>query len=364
MHQLLSPGLVSLSVSIQQTNIWLFLQNYVRLCPRLKLKSVRLFAYGIPDLSEAEIHQLSLGISTQEYLEYLEVHTPIDDVALRRVMLSPKLRVAILVLHPIVSNLSNIRFTSADIPFRNVKELELYVWDLHFVSRLLRPQDQMFKTFSLCFTGLDNAEIFSAFLTALASPQRTDSLQSIRLICDNPFAPEPDDAFYDPSVHCLAYCTLSPLASLKHLREVELSLRNPILLEDGELGELAHNWPMLEKLVLTCTNGYYGTPSLTLGGLLLLLKHCSRLRKLCLAIDAREAPETTDIDVWNSILDSIELPESPIYDAGLVADFFSRHLPYVTYIEVPWTDSSWLSDDPVEEYMSLWSMVNDYLLMR
>ena len=367
MHQLLSPALVSVSALSEWTsNTQLFLQNYVQLSPRLKLNSLRLFVGVNRDFSEAEIHQLSLGISTQECLECLEVHIPIDDVALRGVMLSPQLRVAILVLHPIASSLSNIHITSADIPFRNVKELELYVRDLHFVSRLLRWQDQMFKTFRLRFTALDNTETFFALFTALASPQRTDSLQSIRLTCDNPYVPAHDNTSYDHSVHCLAYRTLSPLASLKHLRKLELILRNPIHLDDGELGELARNWPMLESLTLTCTEGFYGTSvslgaSVSLGGLSLLLTHCARLRDLSLSIDAREVPETTKIDVCNMLDISIELPDSPIRDARLVADFFSKHLPSVTDIEVPFADASWLSGEPVEEYESLWSEVNDYL---
>ena len=142
MDQLFSPGLVSISTLIERTSdAQLFLQNYLQLSPRLKLKSLRLpvladgsrchcgaaHTKGHWDFSEAEIYQLSLGISTQECLEYFEVYIPIDNVALRRVMLSPHLKVATLVVHQIVSNLSNIHITSADIPFRNVKELELYV---------------------------------------------------------------------------------------------------------------------------------------------------------------------------------------------------------------------------------------------
>ena len=374
MDQLFSPGLVSISTLIERTSdAQLFLQNYLQLSPRLKLKSLRLpvladgsrchcgaaHTRGHWDFSEAEIHQLSLGISTQECLEYFEVYIPIDNVALRRVMLSPHLKVATLVVHQIVSNLSNIHITSADIPFRNVKELELYVQDLHFVSRLLRWQDQMFKTFRLHLTALDNAETFFAFFTALASPQRTDSLQSIRLTCNNPYAPEPDNASYDHSVHCLAYRTLSPLASFKHLRGLEVILRNPIFLNDQELGELSRNWPMLEELALTCTKGYYGT-SVTLGGLLFLLKHCSRLCDLRLAIDAREVPGTTGIEVYNS-LECIELSDSPIRDAGLVADFFATHFPGVVHIDVSFARSSLLPDHPVEEYEGLWSYVNEYL---
>ena len=374
MNQLLSPGLVSVSAFIERTrNNHLFHQNYLQLSPRLKLKSLRFPA--LTDGSrcrcggghtrahwnspEAEIHQLSLGISTQECLEYFEVYIPIDDVALRRVMLSPQLRVAILVVHQIVSNLSNMRITSADIPFRNVKKLELYVRDLHFVSRLLRWQDQMFKTFHLHLTALDNAETFFAFFTALASPQRTDSLRSIQLMCNNPYTPEPDNASYDHSVHCLAYRTLSPLASFKHLRGLELVLRNPILLDDRELGELSRNWPVLEELALMCTEGHYGT-SVTLEGLLLLLKHCSRLYDLRLAIDAREVPETTGTEVYNS-LKGIELSHSPIRDAGLVADFFAIHFPRVEHIDVVFAHSSLLSDHAMEEYRGLWGYVNEYL---
>ena len=389
MDQLLSPSLVSVSTFIERTSDGqLFFQDYLQLSPRSKLKSLRLPVHADSsrcrcgaahtrahwDFSEAEIHQLSLGISTQECLEYFEVYIPIDNVALRRVMLSPQLRVTTIVVHQIVSNLSNIHITPADIPFRNVEELELYLRDLHSVSRLLRWEDQMFKTCRLYLTALDNAETFFAFFTALASPQRTDSLQSIRLTCKNPYnpyTPEPDNASYDHSVHHLAYRTLSPLASFKHLRELELVLRNPIFLDDRELGELSRNWPLLEELALTCIEEYYGT-SVTLGGLLLLLKHCSRLFDLRIAIDAREVPETTaiateeydspeetvqGIEVYNS-LEGIELSHSPIRDAHLVADFFATHFPRVEEIDVFFLDSSLLSDHPTELYRELWDVVN------
>ena len=356
----------SLSVSVERRyGIGLFLQCLIQVLPQLKLKSFDFSTfqciYTLSDIvSESEIQQLSQVISTQEHLESLVVDIPIGDVLLRSLILSPKLIVASWVLHPIDSNLNNIRITSADIPFRNVKELKLNVWDLHFVSSLLRPLDQMFHTFHLGLNGLHNAETISAFLTILASPQRTDSLQSIRLTFHIAYHSPEHNIPYNNSVHTLTYRALYPLTSFKHLRELRLHPYNLIFLSDEELAELVHNWPMLEVLQLKCIHGCYGTP-LTLRGLLSLLTLCPRLRELGLSLDAREVPETTSVDVRNTILTSINLPDSPIRNARPVADFFSRHLPFVKFFDTYFFGNWSTSYEPPAEYHLLWIQVREYL---
>lgn len=122
-------------------------------------------------------------------------------------MLSARLRSASLVLHPTESNLRNIGITSTDIPFCNVKDLELLVWDLRFVSSLLRPRDQMFHSFRLRLDTLREARDVFSFLTALASPQRTHSLQSVHLTFGNLYADSRErfNIPYDNALHCLTY---------------------------------------------------------------------------------------------------------------------------------------------------------------
>ena len=254
MHRLLPAGLASLSVKIFCANrADLFLQNYITFCPRLKLKSVNFDIYQpSPNgarISLSEIHQLSQAICLHNHLDSLELSIPIDHVALRQVMLSVRLRSASLVLHPTESNLRNIGITSTDIPFCNVKDLELLVWDLRFVSSLLRPRDQMFHSFRLRLDTLREARDVFSFLTALASPQRTHSLQSVHLTFGNLYADSRErfNIPYDNALHCLTYGVLQPLTSLEHLRDLRL-LSNQTFLTDEQLKSLVCSWPMLEVL--------------------------------------------------------------------------------------------------------------------
>lgn len=77
----------------------------------------------------------------------------------------------------------------------------------------------------------------------------------------------------------------------------------------------------------------------------------------CATTRAQEVPERTCVDVRNSTLKFILLPDSPTCDARLVVDFFARYLLSVKYDIVPFTDPPLLPDQPVKEY-ELWSMVN------
>lgn len=365
MDRLLSPSLVTLSAIVERTDsIVDFLENCIELGPRLKLKSLKFdiyqAVYFIMPITSLEIHQLSQAVATHQHLESLEVSVPIDDAALTPVILSPELRMASLVIHPKESNLDNIQITSTDIPFRSVKELELHVWDLNFVPSLLRAQDQVFHTFGLRLTGVHDPMAISSFLIALASPQRTDTMQSLTLTFRNSFALSHGviNIFYDHSNHRLTYNTLLPLTSFKHLRELVVSLLNHVFLNDEEFVELVRNWPMLEVLVFKCSHGCFGTP-ITLEGLLSLLKLCPRLRGLSLSLDARDVPPSGD--ACNTILRAIGLPDSPIRDARLVADFLSKHIPSVTSVNVNFIGARPPAYRPPEEYQLQWQKVNEYL---
>ncbi|KAF8551815.1 hypothetical protein OG21DRAFT_223203 [Imleria badia] len=202
MHRLLSYRLVSLSVSLNQTHVGIdsFLQNYVLLCPGSK--SVRFdISHFQPGRGRLDTHQLSQAIRSQEHLESIQFSVPIDDIALRHVMLSPQLRVRVvsLVLRPKESNLGNIHIPSADTPFRNVKKLELHT----------------FHTFRLRLRTQGQAEAISAFLTTLASPQCTDSLQSIHLTFGGRYDLSDSEQQVhgltdNATFHCLTHDTLLP----------------------------------------------------------------------------------------------------------------------------------------------------------
>lgn len=370
MHRILSPTLVSLSTALcrAQPGVDSFLQNYPLLCPGLKFVEIEICqSFFHPENGSTwEIPKLSQAICTHKHLESLKLSLPIDGVALGHVMLSPQLRVVSLVLHSMEPNLGNIGITSADIPFRNVKQLELFVWDFQFVPRLLRPQDQKFQAFFLHVTGLHDAKTISSLMTALASPQRTESLQSIHLTLSDSHAPY--DEYYDPvynnsAHHYLTYDIFRPLTSFKHLRQLVILLVNHTVLEDEELVNLARNWPVLEAIELNGNNGNgHRVKSITLGGLLSLLMLCPRLHDLRLSIDARDVPMKTSMDVCENKIPILRLPDSPIRDARLVADFFAKCIPSVAFIDVDFAPIPPVSPyRPLEDYELLWDEVNEYL---
>ena len=353
-RQLFSDTIVSLSVTFHEADpgIHSFLQNFVSLCSRLK--SFTLYIHQdlckLESVSRSDIHQLSLAIGTHEHLEHLHILIPIEDAALTHIMLSPRNKYVSLPLYPGVSNLGDLRITSANTPFRNIRKLALHVWDLRSVCSLLRPNKQRFHTFCLNLRAHHKAETVSALFTALASPHRMNSLYSIHLT-----------AFVDYTTSDrLTYDVLHPLTSLKHLRELELSLPTHTFLNDNELANLTHNWPMLEVLVLDCSAMFYRpfVSSITLRGLLSLLSNCPQLRKVELPLDAREIPGETDVDVRSTTLTSFALADcdSPILYPRLVANFFSRYLPSVKYI-FPTTEPRVLRHN----YIQLWNTVNHYL---
>ncbi|KAF8551816.1 hypothetical protein OG21DRAFT_1512285 [Imleria badia] len=174
----------------------------------------------------SEIHPLSQCICTHKHLESLELSVPTDDVALRHAILSPRLRVVSLVLHPHESNLGNIRITSADSPFLNVEEMELNVWDLHlFLDSYDHGTRCSVRSVSiLLFYMMQKLPV----LSLLYWPRL-----SVRI----------------PSTISVNWCSFHSTRSLN----------------DEELADLIRSWPMHETLRLNCNHACYAT-SITLGG--------------------------------------------------------------------------------------------------
>ena len=370
-QRLLSPSLISLSVSLNDADDALrsFFANYPFLC--LNLKSIAVHVVdGCEQVSRTTVKLLSQAVTHHEHLERLSMsYTPIDDVALSHIAMSSKLKTLSLVLHPDKSDLHRVRIPSSTTPLRNVEDLSLEVWDLDFVTTLLRAENQMFRSLVLCHYSRPSTEAAFRFFTALASPPRARSLHAFVFMphiyaFEDRVAPVELDELIAPDL--LSYDKLRPLSSFCHLRDLWVDIGRCISIGDDELASLAHNWSLLRSLDLKCEQGVQEYPwrmakYITFKGLLSLLQCCPELHHLSLPLDAREVPIDIGDVVHNPALTSIHFPDSPISNSDLVTDVLTRHFPCVTKVAASFYTRSGEEDAELELYTSSWHGVNMHL---
>ncbi|EMD36117.1 hypothetical protein CERSUDRAFT_156889 [Gelatoporia subvermispora B] len=125
--------------------------------------------------------------------------------------------------------------------------------------------------------------------------------------------------------------TLSPLFGAKRLTKFEFRWDYPLNLGDPDIALLALEWPALEVLVLNPEPIMEVVrPALTLNAFLPLARHCPRLRKLGLHIDATTVP-TPNVSGRPAVpfqcLETLMLGVSPIVAVESAALFLSQLLP-------------------------------------
>ncbi|KAG8216676.1 hypothetical protein J3R82DRAFT_6877 [Butyriboletus roseoflavus] len=323
-QRFLSPSLISLDVALSDADderMQSFFASYPSLCP--DLKSIVINVARPKQVSTTTIGTLSRAIPRYKHLESLDLSVPINDVALTHIILSPTFIRLALALHPDISSLHQICIPSDITPFRNVEKLSLEVWDLDFVTTLLRTQDQMFRSFVLRHRSTPTTDAAFTFFSALASRQRTRSLRSIRLTPVMPdrvdvdglrSAPRESD---EPVTHYhLTYDTLRPLTSLSHLRELVIDLGRWFSIDDDDLLSLTRNWASLQVLHLNRRQYVEEHPwrlvkYLTFKGLSALLECCPDLRDFCLPLDAREVLVNMGKTIGNIAVTYIHSPNTP-----------------------------------------------------
>ena len=369
--RLLSPSLVSLRVTLgdpDDVSLHSFLANYPFLCPNLKF--IDIGTGGHEKISSTTIKVLSRAITHHKHLERLTVYVPIDDVALTHIATSLQVKTLSLVLHPLRSNLHQIRFPSHITPFYTVKELTLQVWNVSHVTTLLRAQDQVFRSFWLSHRSPLTPEAISVLFTALVSPHRVCSLRSLTLIHD-PFDVEsrrfvPEDFDELTMRHHLSYDTLRPLSSLCHLRKLDINIGQWISIGDDDLISLTRNWRSLHILRVDCgqyvdDHPWRSAKYITFKGLLSLLECCPDIHEISFPLDARVVPGDTGDIVCNPALTCLRFPASPISHARSVANFLKRHFPTVTEVTTSFTLLPEEEDVEIELYNVLWDKVDSYI---
>ncbi|KAH0835828.1 hypothetical protein J3R83DRAFT_9696 [Lanmaoa asiatica] len=363
-QRLLSPTLVSLEATLaeaDQATLLSFFDNYPLLCQNLK--SVE-FRFSASPQSGMTIQALSRAICSQETLENVVLHTPIDRIALTHLCTSPTLKV----LHVHLSERSRLRpgsFLPTDLIFGSVEELEFTTSDLDLVTSLLQPRDQIFHTFRLYLGGRHTSEAIVNFLTLLTSRSRPNPLRKLTLSIGDISHPVPADQMTsEATTYSLSYKTLQPLAVFGSLHELVIEWSEQISLDDDELADLARSWPLLRVFNFYCGRGGYPPFSAkyaTLLGLLSLVNSCPELYTVSLPLDAREVPVVKEEKARETDFACLIVPESPIDQARPVAEFLCKYLPSVTAVDWRFLRPPGTDVQQIIAYERAWQQVDTHL---
>ena len=234
-QRLLCPTLVSLKATLSEADgatLLSFLDNYPLLCR--KLKSVD-FHFSNGAQSMTTIQALSRAICSQEILENVVLHTPIDDITLRYLSTLPTLKA----LSVNLSERSRPRtgsFLPTDPLFCSAEELQFETSELNLVTSLLRPRNQTFHTFRLFHHSRLTSEAIVHFFGVLASRSHTKSFQELALSTGDFSHPMPADQMENEATHYqLSYVTLQPLMVFGSLRVLVIEWSEQISLDDTRL---------------------------------------------------------------------------------------------------------------------------------
>ena len=345
------------------------MDNYLSLCPNLQ--SIELFIGCSPE-DRALSQTLSQTICSSTGWQHVRLPL-IDDVGFKHLGGCSNLKTVSLTLGLQTSRPNEACFGPDDTPFRNVSDLYLILWvPLDFVTRFLRPCDQVFHSFAVELYAMTPNIVteLSTLLTALASPQRLHSLQSISVF----EAPPRRRYISSNNMHGqpLSYETFRPLASLVHLRRLFIDMQHSASLNDKEFADLVRNWPLLEELRMTWLQWENPVASITLRGFLSLLTSCRELRIIFLTLDARDVPMAgTYADVCNpSFTGLIAFQNCPLKHPDLVAKFLLKHLPSIRRVVHGWSTPLTLGAPAVDpnvnlhsesHYERLWHEVNRHM---
>ena len=375
--KLFTPGLVSLDIALYEGMDMLLplFDDLAHFCPNIKtLKCDLGRPLRIPTLRAVDA--LSNPVNCLGNVEHLEIFEPFDAVTLKRIILSPHFK-ALGIMLGFLLEVKHIGITPTDIPFPDVETIDLELWDLGFLTSLLRPHQQRFHSVGIRFHSdgyRPRVQPVLSCFTALATPQRANSVQSIIFSlhgdCLHEYWQEVSELVDSPERFCLTYETLSPLVSFRCLRKLVVALNNQISINDDELGTLARGWPLMEVLQLNCRSGGWPWETAdypTLCGLLAVIAACPQLRSICLPVDARVVPKDANPDIRNTVIPTIDFPDSLISEPLAVVEFLHKHLPAVRSVSAfapVWGYALWAGDMArLTECQQMWDEVDELLDM-
>ncbi|KIJ62024.1 hypothetical protein HYDPIDRAFT_30843 [Hydnomerulius pinastri MD-312] len=193
----------------------------------------------------------------------------------------------------------------------------------------------------------DNCPIFSS-ATALLRDHST--LSSLRLHVKG-----------DRDVRHRATIPLTTLTSLQrfvNLRELDIQVGYAYEFTDTNIKELVTAWPELETLYINKGIGWHSPSSITLSGLFAVTSTCSKLRNLCLCIDAVMLDALPDrILPQSQVLENLFLEDSTLQQPAAVALLLASAFPALKQV-IAWDSETLLQTAGRENYQKLWQTVS------
>jgi hypothetical protein len=158
----------------------------------------------------------------------------------------------------------------------------------------------------------------------------------------------------------LSYDTIRPLLTFPHLLAFKLIHNHPLKITLDEIEELASQWPSLESLVLNVQPRILDEDAFTLDlrALLPFARHCPKLWKLGLYMDATEAeiPSVHSSIARFPSLRVLSVGSSQVGDPETVAAFLSRVCPSGCMLEVNYPEA-WDESGPIARRNDSWEVI-------
>ncbi|KAG2364902.1 hypothetical protein BDR07DRAFT_1482063 [Suillus spraguei] len=209
------------------------------------------------------------------------------------------------------------------------------------------------------YDPLDAIDLLSSFSKCF-SP----ALENIHFDFNFPFdSIVEEDILADP-IFALHFDAIVPLLSFSHLTDLDLDWICVSIIDDASLKTMAQSWPHLENFRFGSSARWLVPPSLTFVGLVYLIHHCRRLRKIAMPfcacpVDTNNEPFSETIP--NEKVTTLFVGVSPIVDPILVACQLHTLLPKLTSVGLSDFDAKFFVPPPFEHFEDEWRRVNDFL---
>ena len=319
---LLCPSLVYLDLTSFEEDeraLSSFFRTLPSRCPGLT--TIRVNSHSQYDAEFKD--SLSQALCSFKNLKCVTVYPWVHDATLQHLFMSSKFEELCFTTDK--DHLAEFSPPPCDIPFRNVKKLDLWLSNLCPIVGLLRPDDQKFHQVTIHLCNLELPRAMGSLFNGLSSRTQKSPLRSLRIDSLDLHSRE-NSAFY-----MLSFETFQPLTFLGNLRELSIQLENPISLSDEEVAEVARGWPLLEAFELCCIR-HSPAKWITLKGLLLLAAVCPKLHHVGLTLDARQVPTEVPVPVGSQFntITRMHFPNSPIENVRAIGKLLRTYFPSLT----------------------------------
>ncbi|EIW81824.1 hypothetical protein CONPUDRAFT_164584 [Coniophora puteana RWD-64-598 SS2] len=310
-------------------------------CPGLKEVTV-----DFSDVAEGGVEAFSRSVGCWKDLTILRCGW-MTDAALIHIASSPTLRKLSITL-PSVTSFRDVRSQIEGEAFKNLTTLRAIAVNLDVFTAFATHMELSLVDVTLWIVENDFSESAKDSFMALASGSR--SLLSLHVASyDDSAILTSSDYFHAVHGRTATISTFEPLFKFQQLRVLDLSVRCSLKLDDHDVIELAHSFPLLEGLLLNADYGWGVPSSVTFIGLSSVVNICPKLNKLAIEFDATAASldlnqPTSNATSPNATIRTLLIGNSQIDDPIVAARALFTIFPNLNRIE-GWSSRRLRSDD-------------------